>query len=349
MLFHVSCPIMASLRINTRPYPATRGARARFWFSVLAVLTTVLLIAWGGLVTSIDAGLAVPDWPASFGSYDPLKTGFVDPNDPSARWWHRLPILAEHGHRLIGAVVGILTIILAFWTWRADPRSWMRKLGFAALGLVIVQGVLGGLRVVWVSLDLAVVHACMAQIYFSVLVAMALFTTKGWLRAEHIPPDSMQGKRLRTLVLATVAMLYVQIILGALLRHPGLGVHPAFATIHITGAFVVFGLVLATFITVQKHFSALRLLNRGAWFMLAATILQIGLGLTAYIVLLRETALAQRSVVQIILNSAHLVVGALLMASAVCTALLSLRKAAASAASAAPETPGLMPSSPLTS
>ncbi len=317
---------MASLRLDAPLYSVTTGSRARFWFSVLAVLTTVLLISWGGLVTSIDAGLAVPDWPASFGSYDPLKTGFEDPNDPSARWWHRLPILAEHGHRLIGAVVGVLTILLALWTWLADPRSWMRKLGFAALGLVIVQGVLGGLRVVWVSLDLAVVHACMAQIYFSLLVAMALFTTRGWLQEESISADTVSSKRLRTLALASVAMLYVQIILGALLRHPGLGVHPAFATIHITGAFVAFGLILATFITIQQHFSGLRLLNRCAWFMLIAVIVQIGLGLTAYIVLLRETALAQRSVVQIILNSGHLVVGALLMAATVCTALLTLRR-----------------------
>ncbi|HMB92845.1 MAG TPA: COX15/CtaA family protein [Rhodothermales bacterium] len=316
---------MTRLHIKARPMEVTRATHWRHRYTILAVVVAVLLISWGGLVTSIDAGLAVPDWPTSFGSYDPLATGFEDPTDPTARWWHRLPILAEHGHRLLGALVGILVVLLAFWTWRADPRSWMRKLGFIALGLVIFQGILGGLRVVWVSLDLAVVHACVAQIFFSLLVAMALFTSGSWLRAESIPSTSPQTKRLTTLSLATVGMLYVQIILGALLRHPGTGVDPIFAGIHITGALVVVGLVLATFTFVRKHFEGYRLLNKAAWMMLGAVGLQFTLGFCAFAVLLIETQMAQRSVLQVVLNSAHLVVGALLMASAVSLALLSLR------------------------
>src|SRR5690554_6485033 len=138
-------------------YDALQGRHvsARFWYTIALYATTVVLIGWGGFVTSIDAGLAVPDWPTSFNSYDPFN--------PWPEWWTLTPVLAEHGHRLLGALVGLLTIGLAVWTWRFDERRWMRRLGFGALVLVILQGTLGGLRVVFASLDLAVVHACVAQ------------------------------------------------------------------------------------------------------------------------------------------------------------------------------------------
>lgn len=319
---------MARLLFADPAFRVTPETRWRYRFSIVVVIVCVALISWGGLVTSIDAGLAVPDWPSSFGSYDPLATGFEDPANPSSRWWHHLPILAEHGHRLLGALVGLLIVVLALWTWRVDPRRWMRQLGFAALGLVILQGILGGLRVIWVSLDLAVVHALTAQLFFSMLVAMTLFTSRGWLGAASVPPVRPETKRLRGLSIATVAALYVQIILGALLRHPGAGVHLGFAIVHITGAFVVLGLVLATCSRVRQDFSTNRLLNRAGWIMLGAVVVQLMLGFFAFTVLLFETRLAQRSATQVALNSAHLVVGALLLASAVCLMLLSMRRPA---------------------
>ena len=317
---------MGRLQLDAHPYPVTRQTQWRYRYSILAVVASVALLSWGGLVTSIDAGLAVPDWPSSFGSYDPLATGFEDPTDPTARWWHYLPILAEHGHRLLGALVGLLTLGLALWTWRADPRRWMRKLGFAALALVIVQGILGGLRVIWVSLDLAVVHALTAQLFFALLVALTLFTAPGWLRADSVAQTSPQKRRLGVLAAATVVALYAQIILGALLRQLGAGVDLWFAGIHITGAFVVLGLVLATFSHTRRHYSTQRLLNRSAWFMLGAVATQMMLGFSAFTVLLVETQQAQRSAIQVILNSSHLVVGALLLAAAVSLALLSFRR-----------------------
>ena len=317
---------MARLLFADPAFAVTPEVRWRYWFSIVAVVVSVALISWGGLVTSIDAGLAVPDWPSSFGSYDPLATGFEDPANPSSRWWHHLPILAEHGHRLLGALVGLLIVVLALWTWRVDPRRWMRRLGFAALGLVILQGILGGLRVIWVSLDLAVVHALTAQLFFSMLVAMTLFTSRGWLRATSVPEVLPETRRLRVLSIATVGALYGQIILGALLRHPGEGVHLGFAIVHITGAFVVLGLVLATCSRVRHDFSTNRLLNRAGWIMLGAVVVQLMLGFFAFTVLLFETQLAQRSTTQVVLNSAHLVVGALLLASAVCLMLLALRR-----------------------
>ena len=317
---------MGRLRFDAPPHPVTRQTRWRYRYSILAVVASVALISWGGLVTSIDAGLAVPDWPSAFGSYDPLATGFDDPTDPSARWWHRLPILAEHGHRLLGALVGLLTLGLALWTWRADRRHWMRWLGFAALGLVVVQGILGGLRVIWVSLDLAVVHALTAPLFFSLLVALALFISPGWLRAESAVPTSPQTRRLGLLAGATVAALYVQIILGTLLRHPGAGVNLGFAGLHVTGAFVVLALVLATCSRVRQHCRMYRLLNRAAWFMLGAVATQLMLGFSAFTVLLVETQMAQRSAIQVVLNSSHLVVGTLLLAAAVSLALLLFRR-----------------------
>ncbi len=309
---------MIDQRAGAQPYPVTRDVKWRHRFTLFSVLTSVALIGWGGFVTSIDAGLAVPDWPSSFNSYDPFN--------PWPDWWTITPVLAEHGHRLLGALVGLFTLVLAVWTGLKDPRRWMRLLGYAALALVIFQGVLGGLRVVWVSLDLAVVHSCVAQIFFSTLVAMALFTTKGWLQEDSLLPASKEAKRLRTLALVTVGALYLQIILGALLRHPGTGIDPALAGLHMGWAFVAATLILATFGRVLRHYWGQRLLNRSAWFLLGLVGLQIALGFTAYFVLLDERGMLRPSNVQVIVNSSHLIVGALLFASAVALALLALRR-----------------------
>lgn len=316
--------IMTGWSIPVRPY--AHCGRSRWWFAVLTAFFTLALISWGGFVTTIDAGMAVPDWPSSFGSYDPFKTGFYDPTDPSAQWWHRTPILAEHGHRLLGALVGLLTLGLALWTWRSDPRRWLHKLGFAALGLVILQGILGGIRVTENSLTLAAVHGATAQLFFSLIVAIALFTSPAWMEARAVPADGAPTRRLRRLALGTVGALYGQIILGVLLRHPGQGIAIHFAVVHIAGAFVVTGLVLAVFIHVQKYFESNRLLNQAAWAMLWLVTLQFALGLSAYLVLLYETPVVLRSTWQVILRTAHVATGALLMGSTVVLALLALRR-----------------------
>jgi cytochrome c oxidase assembly protein subunit 15 len=336
--FRLASTAMTNLRFGVRPYPLTQEMRWRHRFSLLTACTTVALMAWGAFVTSIDAGLAVPDWPTSFNSYDPFN--------PWPAWWTLTPVLAEHGHRLLGALVGLFTLTLAVWTWRRDPRGWMRKLGLAALLLVIVQGVLGGLRVVWISLDLAVVHACMAQLFFSTIVAMALFTSPGWLRAESIPPADAHGGRLVRLVLLTALVLYGQIILGALLRHPGTGIDPALAAFHTAGAFVVTGCVVGTVAYIRVLFARLPLLSRASWLMLGALVVQVLLGITAYFVTLDETGMVRPSNVQVIVNSSHMVVGALLMASTVATALLSLRRPAGDTGDALTREPVLVHRTP---
>ncbi len=316
---------MKDLRFGKQAVPRTRETRWRYRFSILTVLVGVALIGWGGFVTSINAGLAVPDWPASFGSFDPFTTGFHDPGDPAAAWWDRVPILAEHGHRLWGALIGLLTMTLAAWTWGADPRTWMRRLGLAALALVIAQGVLGGLRVVLVSVDLAVVHACVAQIFFSLLVAMTLFTSRGWMQGAPPASRSEKASLLRWMAGLTAAALYGQIILGALLRHPGTGIDPMLAGVHIAGAFVATGLIAATYAVVRRHFGGRRMLRRAAGAMAGLLAAQVALGFTAYFVLLDEAGMLQPSNFQVIVNTSHLIIGTLLMASAAILALLAWR------------------------
>lgn len=287
-------------------------------FSVGAVFATVLLLAWGGVVTSIGAGMAFPDWPTSLGSYNLIN--------PVEDWWLIPAYLAEHGHRLIASLVGILTVGLAVWTWWADPRAWMRRLGLAAVVLVVAQGVLGGLRVLWVSLDLALIHACVAQLFFAVLVAMTLFVTDAWRERRDVLPNTGPADTLRRLSYAAAALIYVQIVLGAFLRHPGAGVSAGFTAVHVTGAFLVVGVVLAVFVVAEKHFESRPVVRRTAWVLLGTVGLQFALGLAALLLMLYESGGGGGYAVQVILTVAHLVVGALLFGTSVVMALLGARR-----------------------
>jgi len=296
---------------------STTEWRWRRRFSVLTVFTTVVLICWGGVVTSIGAGMAFPDWPTSLGSYN-----LINPVD---EWWTVPAYLAEHGHRLIASLVGMMTVVLAGWTWWADPRRWMRWLGVAAVVLVVVQGILGGLRVLWVSIDLATVHACVAQLFFAVLVAMTLFTTDTWRRGRGILAETEASRRLRWLAYATTATVYVQIVLGALLRHAGGGISAGFTAVHVTGAFVVVGLVGATFVVAEKHFDDNSVVRWAAGGLLGAMGLQFALGLAALIVMLYEQSQPGLSLAPVLLTVGHLVVGALLFGMSIVTTLLVAR------------------------
>jgi len=291
---------------------------ARRRFALLALAVTAVLISWGGWVTSINAGMAVPDWPSSFGSYDPIRTGMPD-------WYKYAPVLAEHGHRLLGALVGFLTLILAAWTYLADPRRWARRFGIAALVLVSLQGLLGGLRVTENSILLAAVHACTAQIFVAVLASLALSTTRTWRMTVSSLSASGPCATLRRTVIATLGLLYVQIVLGAILRQFGDGIHGVYAALHIAGALVVSGLVIATFVLVQKHFDTYRGLRISAWAMLITLGVQFTLGLAAYVIMVNDAAQSLRSVSQVVLASAHVLVGAVLVATTTTTTLLATR------------------------
>src|SRR5437764_11137550 len=194
------------------------------WFTSIA---TLLLICSGGMVTSKGVGLAVPDWPTTFG-YNMFLF-------PVSKWVGG--IFFEHTHRLIASTVGFLTIILAFWIWRVDERRWLRNLGLAALGAVILQGVLGGLRVTLLKDEIGIFHALLAQAFLGVLVVITVATSNLWTRLagtarfairgpDEAPPGNSRApqrgvptRKLSRLVICTTILIYLQIGLGATMRH----------------------------------------------------------------------------------------------------------------------------------
>src|SRR5581483_2471749 len=168
-------------------------------------------VAAGGMVTSTSSGLSVPDWPTTYG-----YSMFSFPLRDMAGG-----IFYEHGHRLIASTVGFLTVGLAVFIWLADPRRSMRRLGLAALGAVILQGVLGGMTVLFrLPAAISIAHAGLAQIFFCLTVSAAACTSEVWL-SPAAPPRVARGFARWTTVVA--AAVYVQILLGATMRHLGAG------------------------------------------------------------------------------------------------------------------------------
>src|SRR5262245_20809055 len=164
---------------------------------------TVLLIVAGGLVTSTGSGLAVPDWPTSYG-----WNMFTFPMKHMVGG-----IFYEHGHRLIASGVGFLTIALALWIWKVEPPRWIRALALPALGAVCLQGLLGGITVLYfLPTAVSTAHAGLAQIFFCITIAIALFTSRGWIAPPSEPVDD---RMLRLVATATTVFIYLQIIVGA--------------------------------------------------------------------------------------------------------------------------------------
>jgi cytochrome c oxidase assembly protein subunit 15 len=178
-------------------------------FAFFTAFATLFLICSGGMVTSKGVGLAVPDWPTTFG-YNMFLF-------PVSKWVGG--IFFEHVHRLVASTVAFLTIILAVWLWRGENRRWLRNLGFAALGLVIVQGVLGGLRVTLLKDEIGVFHACLAQLFFGLLVVITLATSRLWERLSVAGASGANVRTLARIAIFTSAVIYVQLALGATMRH----------------------------------------------------------------------------------------------------------------------------------
>jgi cytochrome c oxidase assembly protein subunit 15 len=176
------------------------------WFTSIA---TLLLICSGGMVTSKGVGLAVPDWPTTFG-YNMFLF-------PVSKWVGG--IFFEHTHRLIASTVGFLTIILAVWIWRADERRWMRNLGFAALAAVILQGILGGLRVTLLKDEIGIFHALLAQAFLGMLIVITLATSQLWRRISSRETPPAEVRSLMRIVIGTTLVIYLQLGLGATMRH----------------------------------------------------------------------------------------------------------------------------------
>jgi cytochrome c oxidase assembly protein subunit 15 len=277
----------------------------RFWlhrYSVLLAVCTLFLVVAGASVTSKEAGLSVPDWPLSYGQVMPQMTGGV---------------FFEHGHRMVATLVGFMTIILAVWLALVETRSWMKKLGFAALGAVIVQGLLGGLTVkLLLPPAVSISHACLAQLFFSTTVAIAVFTSRNWLQGPEIVEDH-GWPSLRSLAIVTPLMVLVQIALGAAFRHRAIGVLP-----HVLFSMVVTLAVLFTATFVMHQFPEHRSLATAAKALLGVTFLQVMLGVAAYYTRLQA---AQQPLAMVLTTVAHVATGGLTMAASVILAIQILR------------------------
>lgn len=266
-------------------------------YAVLLAVCTLFLVVAGASVTSNDAGLSVPDWPLSYGKLMPPMTG---------------GIFYEHGHRMVATTVGFLTIILAAWLWRAEQRAWLRNLGLVALGMVILQGVLGGMTVLFLlPKSVSIAHACLAELFFSLTVSIAVFTSPSWRRGPELVVDS-GSPSLRSLAILTPAAVLAQVALGAAFRHRLVNVIP-----HIIGALLVGGLVLYVAIAVLTEFKSHAALRRTGTTLIAITFLQVFLGIAAYLSRISNSDSVQPLTVMVIFTVAHVAVGALTMATSV--------------------------------
>lgn len=271
---------------------------------LLACWTFVLIIA-GALVTSNDAGLSVPDWPTSFGS------------------WYKIPRLVggvrfEHTHRMIAQGAGLLTIAMVILTWQVEKRRWMRLLSLAALGTVIAQGILGGITVLfYLPPAVSSAHAALAQTFFCIAVAMALFTGRKWV--EEVPRVEFDSRTpsLFTLTLLSIFVLYVQLVLGAMFRHHGLSWWP-----HVANAVTVSFVLGWTTVRALSVYSNVEAVRRSAIVMLSLVIAQLCLGFTAF---LTRVAWGRNSfqpeLPMVVSTVAHVAVGALLLATTVILAI----------------------------
>jgi cytochrome c oxidase assembly protein subunit 15 len=292
-----------------------------FLFSLLVAASTAVLIFAGGMVTSTGSGLSVPDWPNTYGWF---------------MWTFPLEkmvggIFYEHTHRLIASTVGFLIVMLAVWLWRAEPRRWVRRLGYIALAAVITQGVLGGITVLWYLPDpISIAHASLAEIVFCLTVAIALVESPAWRRGYGGPVDD---PLLRRLAVTTTALVYAQILIGATMRHtnaglaipdfpwafghvlpphwdPKIAIHFA----HRVGALVVTAFVIATSGHVLYHHRTHRELVRPSLLLLLLLPLQITLG-----------ALTVLSGKHYIINSFHVVTGASVLVTSLVVTLRAHR------------------------
>ncbi len=268
--------------------------------AIVAAALTFLTLTFGGFVTSLEAGMVFLDWPTSDGTFNP--PGWL--RDPDK--------FSEHGHRLIGATLGLVTIALAILLQRRDERRFVRVLGWVALGAVCLQGLVGGLRVTEDSGKLALLHGCTGQALFCVMVALAYFTSRDSREAPEPGPDT---RGLAVAAGSALAAAYLQVVLGAQLRHVGGPVQP-----HILGAACVVGAVLwLVSIALLRHAGRRRIV-RPALLLALLLFLQIGLGLAA------NGALLEHGRDAVVLPSLHQEVGALLLATTLLVCLRAARR-----------------------
>ena len=283
----------------------TQSSRGLYRFAVLTSWCTILLLVAGALVTNNFAGDSVPDWPLAYGRLIPPFVG---------------GIRFEYTHRVIAGVVAILTFILAIWVIRAERRPVARHLAWSAFALVIAQAALGGFRVLEGNPELsATAHATIAQIFFIMLVGLSIYLSPWW-QSEHAQLDDSGAPPVRYLTVWTTAAILGQILLGAAFRHGALGIAP-----HLVGAGVVTALVVWTGRTVKNRFRESRDLRRGVIFLHSFFGTQFLLGLAAWWAMTHAWTAVQPTSLYVVLTVAHVLGGALTLASSVLLTMYCFR------------------------
>ncbi len=288
------------MKATSTPYnPALHG------FAIFVACATLCVLIAGALVTSNDAGLSIPDWPTSFGSFS------VPP-------WHG-GIQYEWSHRAIAFSTGLLTVAIAFWTWLSDRRRWMKALGFAAFGTILTQGILGGLTVIYFQPPLvSTAHAAVAQTFFCIACAIALFTGRKWVQetpTEEVSPleNRTQHPSLLALAVLSIIALYLQLFLGAMFRHHGMGWLP-----HVLNAPLVALILTWTAIRGLSRYSKIEAIRRPAVAILFLVVVQLCLGFLAFLTRVEwGKDAAQPEMPMVVSTVAHVAVGALLLAATV--------------------------------
>ncbi len=313
--------------------PQSRNVESRWPHRLAWVLACAVfpLIWMGGLVTSYDAGMAVPDWPTTRGHW------FY----PLQEWlWQFNDLFLEHGHRTIAQLVGLLAIVLAIVLWRVESRRWMRWLGVVVLLGVIFQGVLGGLRVLFADLTLAKVHGCTAPLFFGLCTAMVTFTSTTWRqRPSAVANPEAAGLHRRTVIVS--AAVYLLIVLGVQLRQLSpeawIGWFAIWVWTKLTMVAVLIGLVAWLVSFVMRRFKNEPILRRRVGLLVGLLTVQLLLGLATWVVnygfpgWFREYiwavdyTVASKGPLQAWTTTAHTAVGSLSLVAAVNLSIWSYR------------------------
>jgi cytochrome c oxidase assembly protein subunit 15 len=290
-------------------------------FALLVAGATFFLIIAGALVTSHDAGLATADWPLTEGRFLPkveslgINTGV---NMVGNLFW-------EHGHRMVATTVGMLTIGLVILLFLKEKRSWVRRLGLLALVGVIAQGLLGGLTVkLMLPLAVSTAHATLAQLFFCTTISLAVFTSASWI--ESRPAIEEQGSlAVRHLCVAASATIFLQLVIGATLRHSATWDKPLPTDLlltHIGGAVAVTLLLGSAAWTILRRHPSETFLARPAKVAVSLLALQLGLGVAAYLTRVASPNDPQPLNPMVGITVAHVACGALVFAT---TIVLTLR------------------------